>query len=112
MSFYGRVWQGGEGTGDMIDFIGPSMGVSPRRTDDRKPPKTVDPNKLRGKIVRYFESRGFGFIEPEDGDKDVWFHVSSTPEGMTIRRGLNVAYDIHRDIRTGKTSAVNLEVVR
>ncbi|MDX5367468.1 cold-shock protein [Parvibaculum sp.] len=61
--------------------------------------------------VKWFNSqKGFGFIQPESGDKDVFVHISAVERaGM---RGLNegqaIAYDLETDQRSGKVSAANL----
>ena len=60
--------------------------------------------------VKWFNStKGFGFIAPEGGAKDVFVHVSAL-ERAGIRQlddGQNVSYDLERD-RNGRESATNL----
>ena len=58
--------------------------------------------------VKFFnESKGFGFITPEDGGKDVFVHVSAlTGE---IAEGDNVSYDVEEGQRG--LNAVNVQVV-
>jgi CspA family cold shock protein len=60
--------------------------------------------------VKWFNStKGFGFIAPEGGAKDVFVHVSAL-ERAGIRQlddGQNVTYDLERD-RNGRESATNL----
>ena len=60
--------------------------------------------------VKFFNSaKGFGFIEPESGDKDVFVHVSAVQSaGMdTLIEGQRVSYDIVTE--RGKTAAGNLK---
>ncbi|MGI9341352.1 MAG: cold-shock protein [Gammaproteobacteria bacterium] len=60
--------------------------------------------------VKWFNpSKGFGFIEPESGDKDVFVHVSALEQaGMaTLTEGQRVSYDIVTD--RGKSAAGNLK---
>lgn len=61
--------------------------------------------------VKWFNStKGFGFIEPEDGTTDVFVHVSAVERaGMgSLQEGQKVSYEIVRDKKTGKSSADNL----
>ncbi|MFZ4602897.1 MAG: cold-shock protein [Alphaproteobacteria bacterium] len=60
--------------------------------------------------VKFFNTvKGFGFIQPTDGGKDVFVHVSAVERaGLPgLREGQQVAFDIERDPR-GRDSAVNL----
>ena len=60
--------------------------------------------------VKWFNpAKGFGFIEPEGGDKDVFVHVSALEQaGMsTLTEGQRVSYDILTE--RGKTAAGNLK---
>jgi CspA family cold shock protein len=62
-------------------------------------------------IVKWFNSqKGFGFIQPEDGGKDVFVHISAVERaGMnTLNEGQRVSFDVVADRRTGKSSADNL----
>ncbi len=62
-------------------------------------------------VVKWFNSqKGFGFIQPENGDKDVFVHISAVERaGMgTLNEGQKVSFDIVADRRTGKSSAENL----
>ena len=62
-------------------------------------------------IVKWFNSqKGFGFIQPTNGGKDVFFHISAVERaGMsTLNEGQNVSFDIVADRRTGKSAAENL----
>jgi CspA family cold shock protein len=62
-------------------------------------------------IVKWFNSqKGFGFIQPEDGGKDVFVHISAVERaGMnTLNEGQKVAFDVVADRRSGKSSADNL----
>ena len=61
-------------------------------------------------VVKFFnESKGYGFIQPEDGGSDAFVHISAVERaGMnTLRQDQRVSYDLEQDQR-GKTSAVNL----
>jgi CspA family cold shock protein len=61
--------------------------------------------------VKWFNSqKGFGFIQPEDGSKDVFVHISAVERAglRTLNEGQRVSYDIVSDRKTGKSSADNL----
>jgi CspA family cold shock protein len=61
--------------------------------------------------VKWFNSqKGFGFIQPEDGSKDVFVHISAVERaGMrALNEGQKVSYDVVADRKTGKSSADNL----
>ncbi|HZD92424.1 MAG TPA: cold-shock protein [Pseudolabrys sp.] len=62
-------------------------------------------------VVKWFNNqKGFGFIQPEDGGKDVFVHISAVERaGMgTLNEGQKISYEIVADRRSGKSSAENL----
>lgn len=61
--------------------------------------------------VKWFNSqKGFGFIQPDDGSKDVFVHISDVERsGMSnLNEGQRINFEIVADQRTGKSSAGNL----
>jgi len=63
--------------------------------------------------VKFFnESKGFGFIQPEDGGADSFVHISDVERsGMTtLRENQRVSYDVEEDQR-GKMKASNLKAI-
>ena len=62
--------------------------------------------------VKFFNTqKGFGFIEPSDGSKDVFVHISAVERaGMsTLNEGQKLSYDVVSE--RGKTNAANLQNV-
>lgn len=63
--------------------------------------------------VKFFNTiKGFGFIEPEDGSKDAFVHISSVERAglHSLNEGQKVSYDLEVG-RNGKSSAENLSIV-
>jgi cold shock protein len=61
--------------------------------------------------VKWFNiQKGFGFIQPDDGSKDVFVHVSAVERSGigNLNEGQRLSFDLQRDARTGKVSASNL----
>jgi CspA family cold shock protein len=62
--------------------------------------------------VKWFDAaKGYGFIQPDDGSKDVFVHISAVERaGMsTLNEGQKVTFDIEADRRSGKSAATNLQ---
>jgi CspA family cold shock protein len=61
--------------------------------------------------VKWFNiQKGFGFIQPDEGGKDVFVHISAVERaGLgSLNEGQKVSFDLVADQRTGKSSADNL----
>lgn len=64
--------------------------------------------------VKWFNSeKGFGFIQPDDGGKDAFVHISAVERaGMNdLREGQKIGFELVADKRTGKMSADRLQAV-
>ncbi|AHK43364.1 MULTISPECIES: cold-shock protein [Sinorhizobium/Ensifer group] len=62
--------------------------------------------------VKWFNStKGFGFIQPDDGSPDVFVHISAVQRaGLSgLNEGQQISYELTRDRKTGKSSADNLQ---
>ena len=64
-----------------------------------------------GKIKMFNEERGFGFIKPDDGTADVFFHVSALAEGDHIATEKKVRYETGQDRKTGKIKALTVDLI-
>lgn len=63
--------------------------------------------------VKWFNpAKGFGFIEPEDGSKDAFVHISAVEQAglSTLNEGQKVSFDLEAG-RDGKSSAANLAII-
>ena len=63
-----------------------------------------------GTVKWYNDQKGYGFVQPDDGSKDVFVHISAV-EGAglrTLKEGQKVTFEIVTDKRSGKSSAGNL----
>ena len=62
--------------------------------------------------VKWFNAtKGFGFIQPDDGGADVFVHISAVERaGLgSLNEGQKVSFEIEKDPRNGKTSAGQLQ---
>ncbi len=64
-----------------------------------------------GAVVTYFEDKGFGFLRPDSGGRDVFFHISRLTEGAAtdLKPGARVLYELGMD-RTGKMAASRVRI--
>jgi len=64
-------------------------------------------------VVKFFNStKGYGFIQPTNGGKDAFVHISAVERAglTTLNEGQKVSFDLESG-RDGKQSAVNLEAL-
>ena len=64
-----------------------------------------------GTVKWFNEQKGYGFVQPDNGQKDVFVHISAVERaGMrTLKEGQKISFEIVTDKRTGKSSAGNLQ---
>ncbi|MCJ2123465.1 cold-shock protein [Methylobacterium sp. J-077] len=64
-----------------------------------------------GTVKWYNETKGYGFIQPDDGGKDVFVHISAVERaGMrNLVEGQRLSYEVLTDKRSGKDAAGNLQ---
>ena len=66
---------------------------------------------MQGTVKWFNPTKGYGFIKPAGGDKDVFVHISAVERAglSTLNEGQTVEYELVTG-RNGKTSAENLKV--
>lgn len=64
-----------------------------------------------GTVKFYNTSKGFGFIAPDDGSKDVFVHATALEAAgiRSLAEGQKVSFDVQADRRSGKQAAANLQ---
>ena len=65
----------------------------------------------KGTVKFYNVQKGFGFIEPEDGGKDVFVHATALERAgiNALVEGQKVSFDTEQDSRSGKTAVGKIE---
>jgi CspA family cold shock protein len=68
-------------------------------------------NMTTGTVKWFNSTKGFGFIQPDDGGPDAFVHISAVERaGMReLVEGQKLGYEVERDNRSGKMSACNLQ---
>jgi CspA family cold shock protein len=64
-------------------------------------------------VVKWFNGqKGYGFIQPDGGGKDVFVHISAVERAglSSLNEGQKISFDLVADRRSGKSSADNLRV--
>lgn len=67
----------------------------------------------KGTVKWYNSQKGYGFIQPEDGSKDVFVHVSAVERAglYDLKEGQKVTFEVVANQKTGKSAAENLKTV-
>jgi CspA family cold shock protein len=67
---------------------------------------------INGTVKFYNSQKGFGFIQPEDGSKDVFVHATALERAGLhgLNEGQKVSFDTQEDRKTGKIAVGNIQV--
>jgi cold shock protein len=68
----------------------------------------------QGTVTFFDDQRGFGFLRPDDGGRDVFVHISAVERAgaQVLNEGQKVSFEVVADRKTGKPAATNLHIVR
>ncbi|MCX7351316.1 MAG: cold-shock protein [Alphaproteobacteria bacterium] len=63
-----------------------------------------------GTVKWFNEQKGYGFIQPDNGQNDIFVHISAVERAglRTLKEGQKVSFEVVTDKRTGRASAGNL----
>ena len=66
---------------------------------------------ITGTVKFYKDQKGFGFIQPDDGSKDVFVHATALERAgiRGLREGEKVSFDTAEDRRSGKVAVNNIQ---
>ena len=67
---------------------------------------------MTGTVKFYNDQKGFGFIQPDGGDKDVFVHATALERAGIhgLREGQKVKFDTQNDPRSGKVAVGTIEI--
>ena len=65
---------------------------------------------MKGTIKRWLDGRGYGFIEPEEGDKDIFVHYSEIKDTSVIEEGQKVEFEVQTTEKGPR--AVNVKIIK
>jgi cold shock protein len=67
---------------------------------------------LKGTVKWFNETKGYGFIKPDDGGADVFVHISALQQSgfKSLADNQRVTYEMANDPKRGKASAVNIKL--
>ena len=73
---------------------------------------TKDLTMINGTVKFFNATKGFGFIQPDDGSKDAFVHISAVERAgaSSLGEGQKVSYDLETG-RDGRASAVNIQAL-
>ncbi len=68
-------------------------------------------SRFTGKVKWFNPSKGYGFVQPENGDKDIFVHVSEVERAgiRNLQEGQRLSFELENS--RGKTAAIKLELV-
>src|SRR6266851_2328203 len=105
----------GELTDEDLALLKQGVGYKTGRPPSQGGEAATDPSEpviQIGSITTYFEEKGFGFLRPDSGGRDIFFHISRLQEGdaTQVVPGARVFYDLGMD-RNGKIAASSIRLV-
>jgi CspA family cold shock protein len=107
------------GTGKPVDFGQFATGLqncfnasAAQRSHDNQPLRR-DSTVATGKVKWFNDQKGYGFIQPDDGSKDVFVHISAVERAglRSLAENQAVSYELTTDRKSGKQSADQLRAI-
>ena len=73
--------------------------------------KEILSEDVLGQVKWFNTNKGYGFIEPDDGGKDVFIHISAVEKSglKTLLENQKITFEINQD--KGRSSAANIKIV-
>jgi len=108
--------QRGELTEDDLALLKQGVGDKSGRPQISGPSSPDSPDEAPveqiGSVMTYFEEKGFGFLRPDGGGKDIFFHISRLHQGQSTELvpGAKVSYELGMD-RNGKIAASSVRIL-
>ena len=93
--------------------VGDKTGRPQQAASGSSEPGVDEPPPIQtAQVMTYFEEKGFGFLRPDYGGKDIFFHISRLHEGQAtdLVPGTKVAYELGMD-RNGKMAASSVRIL-
>ena len=90
----------------------PSMSLSASGGGGGEAGDDSQADQQTGSVMTYFEEKGFGFLRPDGGGKDIFFHISRLHQGQATELvpGAKVSFDLGMD-RNGKIAASSVRLL-
>jgi len=106
----------GELTDEDLSYLKQGVGDKSGRPQSSSPASADSPDEATaeqiGSVMTYFEEKGFGFLRPDGGGKDIFFHISRLHQGQATELvpGTRISYDLGMD-RNGKIAASSVRIL-
>lgn len=97
---------------EALVLISSERGGARKPVADKKETERSGAGTVMGTVKWFNSTKGYGFIQPDDGGNDVFVHISAVERaGLgTLREGQRISYEIVADRRSGKSSVEKIEI--
>lgn len=110
-----RTWRGSAGSGSAESariFLGPEPYQVRNRAEPAVHSERLTGMSMTGTVKFFNTEKGYGFIKPDDGGKDIFVHISAVQRSglASLAEGQKLAFELEPDKRGKGPKAVNLAV--